>query len=241
VAVGRGERRLAARPGIVAIATSRVVFDHLVSVGFPRVELLQNVADVSVFADGSRPATERRPAVIFSGNLTTAKVDVALLESVATALRGHGELLLAGPLAAGGGSFTAELQRLEALGARYLGVLSPRELAAVAGTCAVGLVPYAINEYTTGVSPLKCFEYLSSGLSVLSTPLPSVHALAQTIPHVVVASSADLVAQLDPLLAPFTDDMIAARVAAARRHGWVERGQVLRDLLVAELETPPIR
>jgi hypothetical protein len=45
--------------------------------------------------------------VIFSGNLTTAKLDMPLLLSVAEMLRGRGELLLAGPLAAGGGSFTA--------------------------------------------------------------------------------------------------------------------------------------
>jgi hypothetical protein len=241
VAVGKGERNLAARPGVVAIATSQAVHEHLVGSGFPRVELLQNVADVSVFTEGSRPAAERRPAVIFSGNLTTAKLDVPLLESVAAALRGRGELLLAGPLAAGGGSFAAELQRLEALGARHLGLLTPKELAAAAGTCAIGLIPYAINDYTTGVSPLKCFEYLSSGLSVLSTPLPSVRTLAQSNSHVVAAGAADLVSHLDRMLAPATDDVIADRVDSAGRHGWAERGAVLRNLLAAEFVRPPVR
>ncbi len=241
VAVGRGERSLAARPGIVAIATSQAVHEHLVDTGFSRVELLPNVADVSVFAAGSRPAAERRPSVIFSGNLTTAKLDMPLLVSVAEALRGRGELLLAGPLAAGGGSFTAELQRLEELGARYLGLLTPTELASVAGACTVGLIPYAINDYTTGVSPLKCFEYLSSGLSVLSTPLPSVRALAQTNPHVVAAAGADVLHHLSRMLAPVTDDVIADRVDSAGRHGWGERGQVLRDLLASELARLPVR
>jgi hypothetical protein len=241
VAVSKGERSLAARPGIVAIATSKAVHEHLVGSSFPRVELLENVAEVSVFAEGSRPATERRPSVIFSGNLTTAKLDMPLLESVAKALQGRGELLLAGPLAAGGGSFTAELQRLEELGARYLGLLTPKELAAAAGTCTVGLIPYAINDYTAGVSPLKCFEYLSSGLSVLSTPLPSVRALAQTNPHIVAADSADFVHHLSRMLAPVTDDVIADRMDSAGRHGWGERGQVLRDLLAGELARLPVR
>jgi teichuronic acid biosynthesis glycosyltransferase TuaH len=242
VAVGNGERNLAARPGVIAIATSQAVHEHLVGAGFPRVELLQNVADVSVFAGGSRPAAGRRPSAIFSGNLTTAKLDMALLESVAAALQGRGgELLLAGPLAAGGGSFTDELQRLQDLGARYLGLLTPSELAAEAGTCTVGLIPYAINGYTTGVSPLKCFEYLSSGLSVLSTPLPSVQALAQTNQHVVTAEGADFVHQLSRVLLPVTDDVIADRIDSAGRHGWGERGQVLRELLAAELSRLPIR
>ncbi|UWP83033.1 glycosyl transferase family 1 [Dactylosporangium fulvum] len=241
VAVGKGERNLAAQPGIVAIATSQAVHEHLLSAGFPRVELLQNVADVSVFTEGSRPAVERRPAAIFSGNLTTAKLDMPLLESVARALQGRGELLLAGPLAAGGGSFTAELQQLEALGARYLGLLTPNELAAAAGTCSVGLIPYSINDYTTGVSPLKCFEYLSSGLSVLSTPLPSVQALTRNNRHVIAADSADFVHHLSRMLAPVTDDVITDRIDSAGRHGWDERGQVLRNLLTAELTHLPVR
>ena len=241
VAVGKGERKLAARLGIIAIATSQAVHEHLVNAGFPRVELLQNVADVSVFAEGSRPAADRRPSAIFSGNLTTAKLDMPLLETVAKALQGHGELLLAGPLAAGGGSFTAELQRLQELGARYLGLLTPKELAAAAGTCTVGLIPYTVNDYTTGVSPLKCFEYLSSGLTVLSTPLPSVQALAQTNQHVVTADGADFVHQLSRVLLPVTDDVIADRVDSAGRHGWGERGQVLRDLLAAEHSRLPVR
>ncbi|MGR6317644.1 glycosyltransferase [Micromonospora soli] len=234
VAVARGERRLSARTA-VAIATSTAVHQHLVTAGFPRVELLPNVADVSVFTGASRPAAERRPAVLFSGNLTVHKLDMRLLEAVATALRGHGELLLAGPLAAGGGSFDAELRRLQELGARHVGVLTPAQLAELAGTCAVGLIPYEINDYTRGVSPLKCFEYLSSGLAVLSTRLPAVTELARTNSHVTAAEADDFPARLRELLQPVTDPVLDARMASAAEHGWAGRGALLRDLLETEL------
>ncbi|MFI7430424.1 glycosyl transferase family 1 [Micromonospora sp. NPDC049836] len=234
VAVARGERTLSTRTA-VAIATSTAVRDHLVAAGFPRVELLPNVADVSVFTAASRPAAERRPAVLFSGNLTVHKLDMRLLESVATALRGHGELLLAGPLAAGGGSFDAELRRLEDLGARHVGVLTPDRLAELAGTCAVGLIPYEINDYTRGVSPLKCFEYLSSGLAVLSTPLPAVTELARTNPYVTVAEGDDFPARLPDLLRPVPDTVLDDRMASAAAHGWSGRGALLRELLESEL------
>ncbi|MEV0427128.1 glycosyl transferase family 1 [Micromonospora sp. NPDC050495] len=234
VAVARGERTLSTRTA-VAIATSTAVRDHLVAAGFPRIELLPNVADVSVFTAASRPAAERRPAVLFSGNLTVHKLDVGLLESVATALRGHGELLLAGPLAAGGGSFDAELRRLEDLGARHVGVLTPDRLAELAGTCAVGLIPYEINDYTRGVSPLKCFEYLSSGLAVLSTPLPAATELARTNPHVTVAEGDDFPARLPDLLRPVPDTVLDDRMASAAEHGWSGRGALLRELLESEL------
>ncbi|GGM21933.1 glycosyl transferase [Micromonospora sonchi] len=234
VAVGRGERSLASRTA-VAIATSKAVQEHLAAAGFPRIELLPNVADVSVFTAASRPPSQRRPAVLFSGNLTVHKLDLRLLESVAAALRGRGELLLAGPLAAGGGSFDTQLRRLEELGARHLGVLTPAQLAEVAGTCAVGLIPYAINDYTRGVSPLKCFEYLSSGLAVLSTGLPAVVELARANPHVTVAGVDDFAARLLELIVPVTDTVLTDRMTSAAEHGWQGRGAVLRTLLESEL------
>jgi teichuronic acid biosynthesis glycosyltransferase TuaH len=234
VAVDEGERRLSTRVS-TAIATSKPVEEHLAAAGFPRITLLPNVADTSVFAHASRPSEERRPSVLFSGNLTVHKLDVALLERIATVIRGHGELLLAGPLAAGGGGFGPELARLETLGARYLGLLTPDQLAEAAGQCTVGLIPYAINDYTTGVSPLKAFEYLSSGLAVLATPLPSVRALAETNSHVVVAEAETLADQVIGLLKPATDDVIDSRIDSAGQQGWGERGELLRELLASEL------
>ncbi|WP_144056875.1 glycosyltransferase [Micromonospora lupini] len=234
VAVARGERSLSSRTA-VAVATSTAVQEHLATVGFPRIDLLPNVADVSVFTAASQAAAQRRPDVLFSGNLTVHKLDLRLLESIAAAVRGKGELLLAGPLAAGGGSFDAELRQLEALGARHLGVLTPDQLAETAGTCAVGVIPYAINDYTRGVSPLKCFEYLSSGLAVLSSPLPAVTELARTNPHVTVAEADDLPVRLPALLQPVTDAVVEARMASAAEHGWEGRGALLRDLLLTEV------
>jgi hypothetical protein len=230
-AVDRGQRHLSER-ATMAIATSTAVAEHLRETGFDRVTLLPNVADVAVFSAASRPTTQRRPTVLFAGNLAPHKVDVDLMESVARALPGHGELLLAGPVAPGGAPIQ---RRLEELGARHLGLLTLDQLARVAGACMVGLIPYATNAYTRGVSPLKCFEYLASGLAVLSTRLPEVEAVAQTNRHVVTADAARLIGVLLELLEPVTDAQIQARVSSATRHGWAERGQHLRDLLAAEL------
>jgi hypothetical protein len=188
------------------------------------------VAEISLFSSCSRPAAQRRRAVLFAGNLSVHKLDVPLLEAIARKMQGQGELLLAGPI---GGGF--ELQRLQALGARYLGALSHAELAEVAGTCAVGLIPYAINDYTRGVSPLKCFEYVAAGMSVLSTRLPAVDELAKMNPHVVTADAASLPAQLLAMLPSTTDALIADRIASAAEHGWAQRGEVLREILSAEL------
>jgi Glycosyl transferases group 1 len=233
-AVRRGERQLSRRAD-VAIATSGPVQGHLNALGFPDVRLLPNVADVATFTAASRPGSLRRSAVLFAGNLSPHKLDAALLESVAGMVRDRADLLLAGPIAAGGGSFDAELSRLTALGAEYLGVLTVDQLAEVAGACTVGLIPYQLNSYTMGVSPLKCFEYLASGLAVVSTPLPEVERLATVNPHVVSVDAADLPKRLDALLAPVGDEVIASRIESANSNGWAERGLLLRELLTEQI------
>ncbi|MEE6263824.1 glycosyltransferase [Plantactinospora sonchi] len=231
VAVAAGERNLAdrARP---AIATSQAVAEHLSAVGFPEVRLLPNVADVDVFAAASQPAGARRPAALFAGNLSPHKLDFDLLRALAVALRDKGELLLAGPVAAGGGGFDRELTELRRLGATYLGVLRVDELAEVAGRCTVGLVPYALNPYTTGVSPLKCYEYLAAGLDVVSTPVPDVRRAARETDFIGVADPVDdFVARVLGALTPKSDPEISARVGYARDFGWRSRGAVLRDIV----------
>ncbi|MFY1670460.1 glycosyl transferase family 1 [Plantactinospora sp. WMMB334] len=239
VAVAAGERALADRARL-AIATSRLVADHLRTVGFPEVRTLPNVADIDVFAARRQPAARRRPAALFAGNLSPHKLDVALLRALARGLRGRGELLLAGPLAAGGGGFGRELAELERLGATYLGVLTVDRLAEVAGTCTVGLIPYALNDYTLGVSPLKCYEYLSAGLRVVSTPLPDMLRAAAGSDAVDVRDSVPgFVARVVEMIGPSSDAELASRGRQAEGFGWRSRGEVLRGILAGSVDQYP--
>jgi hypothetical protein len=150
---------------------------------------------------------------------------------LAVALQGHGELLLAGPVAAGGGGFDSELAELERLGARYLGVLTVEQLAEVAGTCTVGLIPYALNEYTAGVSPLKSYEYLAAGLDVVGTAIPDVIQAGKGTEFIQVAESIDgFVAKVLDAIRPASDAAIDARRDYAQGFSWKSRGELLRGI-----------
>jgi glycosyltransferase involved in cell wall biosynthesis len=72
------------------------------------------------------------------------------------------------------------------------------------------LVPYAINDLTRSVFPMKVFEYLAAGLPVVTTPLP---ALADTPGVVVAADAPATIAALERALA---DDGPAARRARSQ-------------------------
>jgi glycosyltransferase involved in cell wall biosynthesis len=52
---------------------------------------------------------------------------------------------------------------------KLLGSKPATELPAFLKTCAVGIIPFEINEFTKGVYPLKINEYLATGIPVLST------------------------------------------------------------------------
>lgn len=222
VVVRSGERRLA-EAGAVAAASSEAVEHHLRVAGFARVESWPNVADLAVFSEGARDSS-RTPRVVFAGNFTTSKVDFSLLEEV---VRQGCELHLAGPISEGGGNASELVSRLERLGAVHHGLLSPAELGRLFRGAAVGLIPYVINDYTRGVNPLKTYEYLASGLSVVSTPVPAVEHDGE---DVFVAAADEVAAIVRQLMTATEPQQVRRRMAKASTHGWDARGQVMRQL-----------
>jgi glycosyltransferase involved in cell wall biosynthesis len=84
----------------------------------------------------------------------------------------------------------------------------------------VALVPYAINELTESVFPMKVFEYLAAGLPVITTPLP---ALADTNGVTVAADAPATVAAIERALASDGPSARHARSQAVLGHSWETR------------------
>jgi glycosyltransferase involved in cell wall biosynthesis len=125
-------------------------------------------------------------------------------------------------------SATAELPKNVVVGR----VVSREALPAVLSGFSVGIIPYHLNGYTKGVFPMKLFEYLASGLPVVSTPLPS---LVGEVDHVsfaaeprefVEAIEAGLKAGRDP-----TSPATIARREYAMGFSWTRRAQEARVLI----------
>lgn len=56
---------------------------------------------------------------------------------------------------------------------QFLGYLWRHDMAWVLARCDIGIVPYRVDNFNSGCSPLKIYEYAASGLAVISTPLPA--------------------------------------------------------------------
>lgn len=221
--IDANEKRLA-EAGVTAIATSSVVADHLESRGFVDPVVWENVADVDVYEARARDVEERTGA-IFAGNLTSSKLDASLLERIVD--RGV-PLALAGPLSAGTEAGGPIDRLMSKDGVEYLGLLSPDELAVAFSSRAVGLIPYALNEYTRGVSPLKVYEYLASGLSVVSTQLPGVHPADGDVFVVDSDAFVERVQQLSTMV--ITQEGLDRRLLRASASSWTGRGEQFRQL-----------
>ncbi|MFD1720840.1 glycosyltransferase [Amnibacterium endophyticum] len=220
------ERRAVRRADVV-IASSTGVRNHLLEIGAPAVRLWENVADTRLFA---APQPRRRPRAVFAGHLTPTKIDIAALRSVVDA---EVDLVVCGPLPEDGTSLPDDIRALlEHPRTEYLGNLPPERLAEVFSECVVGLIPYLTNPYTSGVFPLKVYEYLAAGLSIVTTPLGSLDG---TDPALLVRSgSVGFGAAAASAIEEFEEAEAMERRALAASHSWESRTEqalaVLNDL-----------
>ena len=224
------ERALADRCDL-ALATSVPIGAHLGGQGFGRVEVLPNVADTRPFAEAAarRRADAALPVVLFVGALAAHKLDLPLLEHLAARLAGRARLRLVGPL----GAPSPAWDRLVAAGVELLPPVGRPALAEQVAAAAVGLVPYAVNALTAGISPLKRYEYLAAGLPVVSTALPEMHPVPGAV--WVEPTPEAFADRVLALLGPSSDDDRARRQQLAAQHDWTGRGEQLRGLLAGLL------
>lgn len=221
------KERLLIPQSSVVIASSKGVLEHLQLQGAEKVNLWENVAQVELFALGNGPWDD---AAIFAGNLTPAKIDFSLLEQIAD--RGI-TLRLAGPISIDG---AVDRDQLDLLLSRpnvsYLGNLDLEHLATEMKRCKVGLIPYQLNEYTRGVYPMKVHEYLSAGLKVVSTKLPSLEGIGLQGLSVVTAS--DFCEEVVSGLEKFSEAEAAIRAHLSQANSWTvrieEAVKLLKDL-----------
>lgn len=188
---------------------------------------------VGVLPNGCRPPVRRttdnrrRPITALVGQLNE-RLDLDVLESLADS---ELDILVLGPRTA---SDPAAKLRLNAFLSRgnvdWRGYVRPREVRRLLETASVGITPYANTEFNRSSFPLKTLEYLSAGLPVVATDLPSV-SLLECSALFVAGDRAEFVDLVRGALGHHPDqqqrdDM--RRVAEA--NSWEVRASTIRDL-----------
>jgi glycosyltransferase involved in cell wall biosynthesis len=194
-----------------------------------------NVADTDRFATAleegptdARLGALPRPRLVFTGAVVATKLDLELLEGVARA-RPEWSIALVGPI--GAGDPRTDISAIERLpNVHLLGARPYDALPEVLRGADVALVPYAINDLTKSVFPMKVYEYLAAGLPVVTTPLPALNAT----PGVIVAADAPAtVSAVERALAQDGPEARRARSQEVRGNSWDARLDEISSYLSA--------
>jgi glycosyltransferase involved in cell wall biosynthesis len=190
-----------------------------------------NVADIDFFGRARSPgpvdaavAALARPRLVFTGAVVSTKLDMDLLVRVARTRRDW-SIALVGPVGIGDPRTDVSLLHAEP-NIHLLGLRPYAELPAVLRGADVGLIPYALNELTASVFPMKVYEYLAAGLPIVSTRLPSLEGIEGIA---FVDDAAGFVAAVEAALADWSDAAREARSRLADGHSWDARLREIAD------------
>jgi glycosyltransferase involved in cell wall biosynthesis len=148
------------------------------------IEFINSAADVEHFQREvdihPTMADIPEPRLVVMGTLDS-RIDFVLLRAIAS-IRPDWQLVLIGQLKESpqGASSFIRLPNVH-----YLGQQPSKPFHHCSGRN-VGLIPYRITEMTRYINPLKAYEYLASGIPVISTELPELSPLSKWIRIVTV-------------------------------------------------------
>jgi glycosyltransferase involved in cell wall biosynthesis len=222
------EKRFAARADLV-LASAPALAERLRMIS-RNVIYAPNVADTELFARALEPsppapldpamAVLPAPRIVFTGAIVAIKLDISLLIELAQ-LRPSWSFALVGPI--GPGDPHTDVSALAAQpNIHLLGNRAYTELPDVLRAADAGLIPYARNELTESIFPMKVYEYLAAGLPVIATPLPALQDVAEVA---TAANAYDIAELLDDALAHDDPERRAERSRAAADHSWDRRLQ----------------
>lgn len=202
----------------------------------PRVHIVNHAADVEHFskaADVTGPIPAdleaiRRPRLGYVGMIDRVRFDHNLIARLAEEY--ELQIALVGGVMPGSEGLLPDSPNIH-----WLGMHPVTELPDYLRGMDVLLMPYAQNEATRTIYPLKLFEYLATGKPVVTTAIPAVEPLRQLM---YVADSHehfhDLVAEA---LAEKNPALSAARIKEAASHTWKAHLQQKLRLIESNLSS----
>ncbi|MEL4505654.1 glycosyltransferase [Luteococcus sp. H138] len=188
------------------------------------VEVVPNGATIAQVI----PELERERTAVLVGQLNE-RLDVALMEAIVDA---GVPLRILGPRS---DREPEQERRLDALLARpqvdWRGPVPHDQVVGLLASAAVGITPYAINDFNRASFPLKTLEYLAIGLPVVSTPLEALDWLETDLVDVAATPQDFAAAVRRRADEPRDAGLERRRRDFADQHSWQARAEQLVQLV----------
>ncbi|HWR42215.1 hypothetical protein [Sporomusa sp.] len=210
----------------VVTATACSLVDRARSIVNKEIHLLPNGCDYDHFKTAQTrqciectPFTWGKPIIGYIGAIAPW-LDMGLVNSMARCLPDY-EFVFIGPLL--GQRWIAFPNK----NMHYLYHKDYSDLPRYLSNFSYCLIPFKITEMTSGVNPVKFWEYLASGIPILSTPLPELAHGYVTI----------VTEDMFPGFSPASGEKGRAdRIQLACENSWTDRANKLLKIIRSELE-----
>ncbi len=184
-----------------------------------RTFVVNHAADIEHFSKAADPQTSiptdlaaiEGPRLGFIGMIDTIRFDAALIQELADNL--PVQIILVGGTMPGAERLLPHHPRIH-----WLGMRSLEQLPAYLRGMDVLLMPYALNEATRTIYPLKLYEYLATGKPVVTTAIPAVEPLSHLM--YVSHSRDEFIQNVQKALLEQDPQQLAARKAYASTRTW---------------------
>jgi glycosyltransferase involved in cell wall biosynthesis len=105
----------------------------------------------------------------------------------------------------------------------FLGWKDNMFLPAYINTFDVCIIPYKMNEFTKGISPIKAFEYLALGKPVVATDLPALRSLKANGLIKIAKDKEEFLSHLNDYLVNDDQNIKNDRIEFAKTNTWQKR------------------
>jgi len=220
----------------IAIGTSTGLCDRHAKENDRQVHLLANAADFDVFENALNKDLPKpiefenihKPIILYTGHYSDLRMDHDLVKKITKSFP-EAEIFFVG---------TYEKKDLQNHGLvnipnlYFIGSRPIESLPAYLKYAKLAIIPYASNELTKGIYPLKINEYLASGIPCVSTSFSNDIRSFEGLIYI-SETHQDFISNIKFAMQEDTNLKLADRIAHAKENSWRTRIEKLEKLIAA--------
>lgn len=128
-------------------------------------------------------------------------------------------------------------KRMNGQNIHFLGIKKFEELPAYNQYFDAAIIPFVLNELTESSNPLKLYEYLSSGLPVVSVKIPEIIHMNELVE--IGENHDDFIAKLEKVIRENKQGLKEQRSLAMNTEDWNQRIETISDIIIQHRRERP--